>query len=269
MNSRALTLLLYCGLPFNFARAALITGMIRNMTFLPSLMKLHQLSRHTHRANISRLKIQPVSSCDQNNKTDEDRGILQPLVVCGPSGVGKGTIIAKFMEEHGGAKDFEFTVSHTTRNPREGEINGDHYHFTSYKSMNDAIGRGEFLEYAEVHGNLYGTSINSLSDVYGKVPLLDIDVQGVKNLKAQIEEDLSGLQPKFIFISPPSMDILRKRLESRGTETGESLEKRTSNARAEMEYGTAKGNFDAIVVNDDLDQASTDFAAIVKKIYNK
>jgi len=135
--------------------------------------------------------------------------------------------------------------------------------------MKDAIGKGEFLEHAEVHGNLYGTSIQSLRDVNGKLPILDIDVQGVKNVKAQVKEDSSALQPKYIFISPPSMDILRKRLELRGTETAKSLEKRTKNALAEMEYGTAEGNFDVIVVNDNLDQACVDFAAAVMQVYRE
>jgi len=247
------------------------------MAFAPSLLKLHRFSRfqpvfpvgilRANAASTSRLAHQIVSSSAGSCVENDNCSVLQPLVVCGPSGVGKGTIITKFMEEHGGSNDFVFTVSHTTRKPRKGEINGLHYHFTDYDSMKGAISQGEFLEFAEVHGNLYGTSIKSLRDVNGKRPILDIDVQGIKNVKSHVKEDSSVLQPKYIFISPPSMETLRTRLESRGTETEESLKRRTENARAEMEYGTTEGNFDEIVVNDDLEKACDDFAAAVTKIY--
>jgi len=270
----------YSILSFNLAFVSLVMAMAMTMAFAPSLLKLHRFSRlqpvfpagilRADTAKNPQLAHQRISSSkDMCDETDSEKcSVIQPLVVCGPSGVGKGTIIAKFMEEHGGSDDFEFTVSHTTRKPRQGEINGHHYHFTDYDSMKGAIGRGEFLEHAEVHGNFYGTSIKSLRDVNGKRPILDIDVQGVKNVKTQVKEDSSALQPKYIFISPPSMDTLRKRLESRGTETEESLKKRTENALAEMEYGTAEGNFDEIVVNDDLDKACDDFAAAVANIYS-
>jgi len=279
MNTQARSV--YSVLSLNLACVSLIMAMAITMAFAPSLLKSYPFLLHQRAfpasilrvdaANISRLANKAVLSSDSicNQTENNNCRILQPLVVCGPSGVGKGTIIAKFMKEHGGSKNFEFTVSHTTRQPREGETNGIHYHFTDYDSMKDAIGKGEFLEHAEVHGNLYGTSIQSLRDVNGKLPILDIDVQGVKNVKAQVKEDSSALQPKYIFISPPSMDILRKRLELRGTETAKSLEKRTKNALAEMEYGTAEGNFDVIVVNDNLDQACVDFAAAVMQVYRE
>jgi guanylate kinase len=140
--------------------------------------------------------------------------VLDPLVVCGPSGVGKvsqqgeeknayhvtalvlilahfhsfhmqGTIIDKYMEEYGGKEKFGFTVSHTTRLPRPGEENGVHYHFSTLETMRREINDGRFLEHAEVHGNLYGTSWTSMKHVqlYGKRCLLDIDVQGVRRLK--------------------------------------------------------------------------------------
>merc|ERR1719215_859288 len=94
------------------------------------------------------------------------RTLLDPLIVCGPSGVGKGTIIARFMDEMGGSDRFGFTVSHTTRKPREGEVDGVHYHFVDAETMRRRISEGGFfLESAEVHGNLYGTSLRSLRDV--------------------------------------------------------------------------------------------------------
>jgi guanylate kinase len=192
--------------------------------------------------------------------------VLDPLVVCGPSGVGKGTIISKFMEEFGGKDLFVFSVSHTTRSPRPGEEDGVHYHFVEMNQMKQAIADGEFLEHAEVHGNFYGTSYSSLRHVQelGKRCLLDIDVQGVKNIKT-MESDV--LKPKYVFISPPSLDVLEERLVGRGTETAESIARRTANARRELEYGSQDDNFDAVVVNNDLDEACAEFSRVVKDMY--
>jgi guanylate kinase len=205
---------------------------------------------------------------------------LVPLVVCGPSGVGKGTIIEKYMKEYNGSERFGFTVSHTTRKPRPGEVDGVHYHFTDVPTIESAIQSNKFLEFAEVHGNWYGTSIASLSfvqDQEEKLPMLDIDVQGVKNIKEwQKNQDngengpelgLPKLEAKFIFIAPPSLETLKRRLNARGTETPESLEKRTNNAIAELEYGSEEGNFDATIVNDDLDQACADFDRAINELY--
>lgn len=205
---------------------------------------------------------------------------LKPLVVCGPSGVGKGTIIEKYMKEYGGSEKFSFTVSHTTRQPRPGEEDGVHYHFTDVTSIRAAIQENKFLEYAQVHGNWYGTSMASLSYVQqeeNKLPILDIDVQGVRNIKQwqknqELGENspdlgLPQLEAKFIFIAPPSLDILKERLAARGTETEESLEKRTKNAIAEVAYGSEEGNFDAIIVNDDLDQSCADFSRAIENFY--
>ena len=193
--------------------------------------------------------------------------VLEPLIVCGPSGVGKGTIIAKYMEEMGGDELFGFSVSHTTRSPREGEENGVHYHFVKIDNMKKGISQGDFLEHAEVHGNFYGTSWSALRDVQdsGKRCLLDIDTQGVKNIKTM---ENATLQPKYVFIAPPSLEELEQRLKGRGTESAESLARRTANAREELEYGMQEGNFDAVVVNKHLDFACHDFSEAVKKLYN-
>lgn len=210
-----------------------------------------------------------------------NRKKLRPLVVCGPSGVGKGTIISKYMREMGGAQKFGFTVSHTTRDPRKGEKDGKDYHFTDVSSMRDAIANGQFLEYAEVHGNFYGTSLESLSQLEkkGKIPMLDIDVQGVKNVRERQEQQKQGkseqcddespeLDAKFIFIAPPSLELLLDRLVSRGTETEESIKKRTKNAVAEMKYGIQEGNFDAIIVNDDIEEACREFRDVIHRLYD-
>jgi len=211
-------------------------------------------------------------------ESSSGENLVQTLVVCGPSGVGKGTIISKYMNsEMGGADRFGFTVSHTTRTPREGEVNGVHYHFTEYDWMEKDIQSGKFLEHANVHGNLYGTSFESMryvQETLGKICLLDIDVQGVQNMKQQQTQERQAsmttttqLDVRYLFIAPPSMEALRTRLENRGTETPESLERRTKNAQIEMDYGLAEGNFDYIVVNEDLNQACQDFHTAVQSLF--
>ncbi|EED94731.1 guanylate kinase [Thalassiosira pseudonana CCMP1335] len=206
--------------------------------------------------------------------------------VCGPSGVGKGTIINRYMEEStktsSSLPKFGFTVSHTTRRPRPGEENGVHYNFVTRDFFQEKIGSGDFfIEWAEVHGNMYGTSFQAISDVSKVSPdeseirnggfeethcLLDIDVEGVKTYS---NNELPQLQAKFVFIAPPSVDALRERLLGRGTETPATLERRFQNAKAELEYGVVEGNFDAIVVNDDLDRACEEFITIVKSMYGE
>jgi len=125
--------------------------------------------------------------------------------------------------------------------------------------------KNQFIEHAEVHGNLYGTSYESVQNVIrqGKICILDIDIQGAKGVK----EDTSLVPPHFIFIAPPSMEILEKRLRDRGTETEEALLKRIGNAQKEVAYGMVQGNFDDIVVNDDLDAAFLHLRQILEEWY--
>ena len=172
-----------------------------------------------------------------------------PLVLCGPSGSGKSTVMKKLMAEYG--EYFGFSVSHTTRNPRPGEEDGKDYHFVDKEKMQQLIDAGEFIENATFSGNNYGTSKASVEDVLnsGKICILDIDVQGVKAVKN------TDLTPMFVFIKPPSLETLEERLRARGTETEESLSKRLGAAAAEMDYGETEGNFDTIIVNDDLETA--------------
>lgn len=171
----------------------------------------------------------------------------RPIVISGPSGVGKGTLITMLMKEF--PSMFGFSVSHTTRAPREKEENGVHYHFTNRNVMEEEIKSGKFLEFAAVHGNLYGTSVEAVEVVAdaGKRCILDIDVQGARSVRA------SSLEAIFIFICPPSFEELEKRLRARGTETEEQVQKRLRNAKAELEQGTSSGLFDHILVNDDLE----------------
>ncbi|XP_053985284.1 guanylate kinase-like isoform X1 [Hylaeus volcanicus] len=181
------------------------------------------------------------------------RNMLQkgprPLVLCGPSGSGKSTLIKRLFEEF--PDKFGFSVSHTTRTPRPGEEDGKHYYFTTKEKMQKQIEQGEFLETATFSGNLYGTSKSAVEDVQqaGKVCVLDIEMQGVKQIKQ------SSLDPLYIFIKPPSVDELEKRLRDRQTETEDSLQRRLSIARTEMEYGESPGNFDIVIENDNLSKA--------------
>ena len=153
------------------------------------------------------------------------------------------------MKEYG--EFFGFSVSHTTRQPRPGEVDGRDYHYVTRENMQTLMQADEFIENAEFSGNLYGTSKSAVEDVLnsGRICILDIDVQGVKAVKK------TDLQPQYVFIKPPSLAVLEQRLRARGTETEDSLNKRLGAAAAEMEYGETQGNFDIIIINDDLNNA--------------
>ena len=183
---------------------------------------------------------------------------LSPIVFAGPSGVGKGTIVKKLMDKW--PSKFGFSVSHTTRAPRPGEENGVHYNFVEKATMEEEIKKGMFIEYANVHVNIYGTSIAAVEKVKaeGKVCILDIDIQGVKSVKN------SSLEAKYLFIMPPSITSLENRLRGRGTETEDKIEVRMKNAVTEMDFGKGEGNFDAVVTNDNLEEC---FDEIVKIIH--
>lgn len=185
--------------------------------------------------------------------------------------VGKGTIIERFMKEHGGQDQFAFSVSHTTRSPRPGEVHGQHYHFVSVPEMKALLANNSFLESAQVHGNYYGTSWMTLRTIQqqGKRCLLDIDVQGVQNIKQLQQQDMASMfRPKYVFIAPPSMETLEERLLGRGTESAETLQRRVANAVKEVEYGTKTGNFDAVIVNNNLDVAVQEFVQVVRDLYS-
>jgi guanylate kinase len=183
---------------------------------------------------------------------------LRPVVFCGPSGTGKSTLIKRLMNEYPSA--FAFSVSHTTRKPREGEKDGREYHFVSREQMLKAVENNEFLEHAEFSGNIYGTSKKAVEDVLssGRICALDVDIQGVLSLKK------TDLNPIYLFIKPPSMDILEKRLRDRGTETDESVRKRLETALRELEYEKKGDLFDHVIVNDNLDLAYEKLKEILK-----
>uniref|UniRef100_A0A663M4T5 guanylate kinase n=1 Tax=Athene cunicularia TaxID=194338 RepID=A0A663M4T5_ATHCN len=159
----------------------------------------------------------------------------RPVVLSGPSGAGKSTLLKKLLEEY--ENIFGFSVSH--------------YHFVTREDMQKEIDAGEFIEHAEFSGNMYGTSKGAVQAVQARnqICILDIDIQGVKNIKR------TDLNPIYIFVQPPSMDILEKRLRDRKTETEESLLKRLTAARVDLELSKEPGLFDLVIINDDLEKA--------------
>lgn len=171
------------------------------------------------------------------------RGIA--LVLSAPSGAGKTTLIRRLRAEF---PDFGYSVSCTTRAPREGEVDGRDYTFLSREEFGRRRARGEFAEWAEVHGNLYGTPLAPVRDLlaHGRDALFDIDVQGAAQLRLNLEA------ATFIFILPPSMAELERRLRLRGQDDDAAIERRLDNARRELREAAW---YDALVVNDDLDAA--------------
>ncbi|BFZ61826.1 guanylate kinase [Saitoella coloradoensis] len=174
----------------------------------------------------------------------------RPIVISGPSGTGKSTILKRLMAAH--PTKFGFSISHTTRSPRAGETRDVDYHYVSRSEFQSLIDANGFIEHAEFSGNCYGTSVASVAAVAeksGKTCILDIDMQGVKSVKA------TDLNARFLFIAPPSLEELERRLRGRGTESEESVQKRLDAAKGEMEYAKVPGAHDRIVVNDDLEKA--------------
>ncbi|XP_044117618.1 guanylate kinase isoform X3 [Neovison vison] len=175
----------------------------------------------------------------------------RPVVLSGPSGAGKSTLLKRLLQEHGSV--FGFSVSHTTRDPRPGEENGKDYYFVTREVMQRDIAAGDFIEHAEFSGNLYGTSKAAVRAVQAmnRICVLDVDLQGVRNIKK------TDLRPIYIFVQPPSLDVLvgEQRLRQRNTETEESLAKRLAAARVDMESSKEQGLFDLVIINDNLDTA--------------
>jgi guanylate kinase len=176
------------------------------------------------------------------------------FVISAPSGAGKTTLLKRVMARVGG---LVFSVSHTTRPPRPGEREGVDYHFVSREQFQRMIDQGVFLEHANVHDNLYGTSREGIAGqlARGLDVVLDIDVQG-----AAILRNSSSLPASHIFIAPPDLAELERRLRRRGTENEERLARRLDNARVEM---AAAGEYEYLLVNDQLEAATDLLVAIV------
>jgi guanylate kinase len=169
------------------------------------------------------------------------------IVISGPSGSGKTTLIARLMELH---PEIIFSTSHTTRPRRGREVNGKAYHFIPEMEFLEMVENDQFVEWAKVYGNYYGTSyreVESKSKLGGdKILALDIDVQGARKIREKYPEAL------FIFVVPPSLEILRQRLEAREKKLDQHLEKRLEIAKEELKQ---YNNYDYIVVNDKLEEA--------------
>lgn len=179
-------------------------------------------------------------------------GIL--LVVSAPSGCGKTTILKQVMAKLSG---LAFSVSHTTRQPRLGEVDGKDYHFVSkeqFIAVRDEQPSG-FLEWAQVHGNFYGTSRRGVEELLaaGKDVVLDIDIQGAEQVRENAD-------PVTVFISPPTLEELERRLRGRGTESPDDIDFRLANAENEM---AAASRYRYLIINDELEQAVRDLQAII------
>ena len=176
------------------------------------------------------------------------------FIVCAPSGAGKTSLVNALLERE---PDLELSVSFTTRAPRPGELDGREYHFVSRETFLAMAGRGEFLESAEVHGNLYGTSQAwiGMRRAEGKDILLEIDWQGALQVRRLIPDAIG------IFILPPSPDALRKRLVARGQDAAEVIERRLAAAREEIAHVS---EFDYVIINQNFDVAVSDLVSIVR-----
>jgi guanylate kinase len=181
------------------------------------------------------------------------RGLL--IVISGPSGVGKDTLIKRLLELH---QNLRYSVSCTTRAPRPGEVDGVDYSFVSRERFQQLIDEGAFLEHATYNGNLYGTLIERVEREReaGHDVVLKIEVQGAEQVRAKVPDGV------FIFIAPPSVDELVRRQVKRNTETSQDMEARRLIATREMEYAS---RYDHVVVNDEFGRAVAEILAIIQK----
>lgn len=180
----------------------------------------------------------------------------QLVVLAGPSAVGKSTVVRGLRSA---VPDLYFSVSMTTRAPRPGEVDGKDYFFVTPEHFQGRIDRGEMLEWADIHGGLQrsGTPAGPVQEAMdaGRPVLVEVDLAGARNIKRLLPE------ARTVFLAPPSWDILVQRLTGRGTETPEVIERRLATAREELD---AQGEFDVVVVNDNVDTAVATIAGILQ-----
>jgi guanylate kinase len=183
---------------------------------------------------------------------DQGRGIL--FVVSSPSGGGKGTLIQRMLSK---VPNLSYSVSFTTRTPRNGEVDGREYFFVTPEKFEQMVAANEFLEWARVHGKLYGTSRSQVAREIseGRDIVLEVDVQGAASIRALMPDSVS------VFILPPSFTVLRKRLLDRGTDSPEELDLRLRNAPTELKHYSA---FQYLIINDDANRAAGQLSAIVQ-----
>ena len=177
------------------------------------------------------------------------------LVLSGPSGAGKSTIISAASDDIG---EYYFSISTTTRAPRMGEEHGRDYFFVTKESFEEDIKAGNFLEYAEVHGNYYGTSLKPVNEALetGKLVIFDIDVQGHRLVRAKMNDITTSA-----FITPPTLHELESRLRTRCTDKEEVILNRLKNAKDEIE---ALNEYDFTIINDKVDEAAEEFVIVAK-----
>ncbi|OGB89506.1 guanylate kinase [candidate division WOR-1 bacterium RIFCSPHIGHO2_01_FULL_53_15] len=190
-------------------------------------------------------------------KAKRKRGLL--VVISGPSGVGKSTVVRRLFKIYPG---LEMSISSTTRTPRPGEEHGHHYFFITQEEFDLRVKQGQFLEWAKVHGSYYGTPRKFIEEELGKgeVVVLEVDVQGAASIKRFVEEGKLKASAVFIFLIPPSVDILAFRLKKRKTEDEDVVNYRLRAAIAELQV---MEKYDYIVVNDKVESASEKIKAII------
>ncbi|HYW19781.1 MAG TPA: guanylate kinase [Nodularia sp. (in: cyanobacteria)] len=190
------------------------------------------------------MQVLPIQS---NAPTKKSPSPGRLIVLTGPSGVGKGTLMQELLKRH---PELYYSVSVTTRSPRPGEIDGENYYFISRNKFEQLVDQGEFLEWAEFAGNYYGTPREAvLNQVQsGKLVVLEIELEGARQIRASFPRALS------IFILPPSLNELESRIRGRAQDSEEAIARRLHRAQAEIE---AADEFDVQIVNDDLENALT------------
>lgn len=181
----------------------------------------------------------------------EKKGAI--LIISGPSGCGKSTLLKEVYKD---IEDYYFSISTTTRAPRKGEINGVDYFFVTKEEFEKDINNGDFLEYAKVHDNYYGTSLKPINNALdeSKLVIFDIDVQGHEIVRKKLDSITTS-----VFITTPSLEVLESRLNSRNTDSIEIIEKRIKNAKGEVEYFQ---DYDYLIINDDLQTAAKQLVCI-------
>ena len=184
---------------------------------------------------------------------DNEKGLL--IVLSGPSGVGKGTVRKEIFDDP--TTSYKYSISMTTRQMREGEVNGVDYFFKTKEEFEALIQEDQFIEYAEYVGNYYGTPVQYVKDTMaeGHDVFLEIEVEGAKQVRKKFPDAL------FIFLAPPSLDHLKERLIGRGTETDEKIQSRVNEARKEVEMMNL---YDYVVVNDEVHLAKERIKSIVE-----
>ena len=181
----------------------------------------------------------------------------QILIVSGPSGSGKSTLLGRLLKEE---NDLYFSISSTTRAPRQGETDGVNYYFINKDEFKKGIDAGEFLEWAFVHGNYYGTSLKPVLKALeeGKIAIFDIDVQGFNIAKSKFAQNITS-----VFITTASKNELKSRLQNRGTDSAQTIEKRLINAVGEMEHIL---EYDYFLINDDLENCYENLRGILRSM---